>query len=356
MVHAASGREWRGGERQVLLLARALANEPDLHQLVLTSRGGELERRLVAEMLPVRGIPWAIGLDPRALFHLCLLSRPSRSSRPILHAHDSHAVTLSALASRWSGAPLIATRRVDFSLRRPWPWQQATRVIAVSNAVRDVGIADGLDPDRVQVIHSGIDLDAAPAAGGVSFRQRLGLTPNSKLAVNIAALVGHKDHRTLIAAATLLVPRLPDLHWAVAGAGPLRTELLREIASANLTSRVHLLGPISDPMQLLASADVFVMSSRQEGLGTSVMDAMRLGIPVVATRAGGLPELLAGGAGLLCPIENPAALASVVEQVLTQPNEAERLRGAGLVRAQQFSYMRMAAEQVSVYRSVDQYA
>jgi glycosyltransferase involved in cell wall biosynthesis len=85
---------------------------------------------------------------------------------------------------------------------------------------------------------------------------------------------------------------------------------------------VHLLGHIPDPACLVADADLFVMSSREEGLGTSVLDAMAIGIPVASTTAGGLPEMLQDGAGVLAPPGDAAALAGAIARLLTEPGLA----------------------------------
>jgi len=350
IIHVASGREWRGGQRQVLLLARALSREGDLSQTVITSRHSELERRLRSAGLSVESVPWSAGLDPRVILPLIRVTRGS--VRPILHAHDSHALALAALCARWTGAALVATRRVDFALRRPWPWRQANRVIAISHAVREVLIGSGVAPDRISVIHSGIDLQATMETQPLNIRESLGLGGNCRIAVNVAALVGHKDHHTLVETARLLRPRLPHLHWVVAGEGPLRREIEAQVAEAGLTGVVHLLGTIPDGVSLIADADVFVMSSSEEGLGTSVLDAMALGVPVVTTDAGGLPEIVGTQAGVICSKGRPDQIAAAVERILADPVERDRLRTAGRHRTAIFSDERMASEHLPVYRSL----
>jgi glycosyltransferase involved in cell wall biosynthesis len=171
------------------------------------------------------------------------------------------------------------------------------------------------------------------------------------IAANVAALVGHKDHATLLRAAAALRDRHPGLHWVVAGEGPLRKEIEHRRDKLRLSSHVHLLGHIPEPVRLIADADVYVMSSSQEGLGTSVLDAMARGIPVAATAAGGLPELLSDGAGLLVAKGDFSALADAVNRILTD----QALRRALIDRANhavnRFTAGRMAADALSVYRS-----
>jgi glycosyltransferase involved in cell wall biosynthesis len=347
-VHVASGREWRGGQRQVWLLARELARLGGVEQVVVTGEGGELARRLAGDGVAVHPVHWTAGLDPRVLPAVIAEIRAGGS---VLHAHDAHAVTLAGISSWLTRRPLVATRRVDFPLRHPVVWKRARRVIAISGAVRDVLLTDGIPADRITVIPSGISLDDTRAPAPLGIRSRLGLGPDAMIAVNVAALVGHKDHATLLRAAEALRDRHPGLHWVVAGEGPLRKEIEHRRDELRLSSRVHLLGHIPEPVRLIADADVYVMSSNQEGLGTSVLDAMARGIPVAATAAGGLLELLSDGAGLLVARGDFSALADAVNRILTD----QALRRALIDRANhavnRFTAGRMAADALSVYRS-----
>ncbi len=348
IVHVASGREWRGGQNQVWLLARALARL-DVPQVVVTGAGSLLASRLEASGVPVRAVPWRGALDPRVL----LAARAeSRDGLRVLHAHDAHALTLAGAAARLTGAPLVVTRRVDFHLRRRFFWARADRVIAISHAVERVLVSDGIPADRITVVHSGIALEEVRAVSPLGIRARLGLAPGTPLAVNVAALVGHKDQATLIAAAAHARDTFPTLHWVVAGEGDLRDILGREISSRGLDDRVHMVGQIPDGRALIADADVFVMSSREEGLGTSVLDALALGIPVAATRAGGIPEILDGGAGLLVEVGDAAGLGHAVVSLLTDTALRERILSAAQQVVESWSDTRMAESVLEVYRSV----
>jgi glycosyltransferase involved in cell wall biosynthesis len=348
VVHVASGREWRGGQRQVWLLARALERAGGIRQVVVTGEGSELAGRLRAAGVPTRGVTWRAGLDPRVL--PALLSE-LRSTATLVHAHDGHALTLAGVAAWRAGAPLVVTRRVDFPLRRRGCWARADRVIAISQAVADVLRRDGIDPARIVVVHSGIDLADTVAAAPLGVRTRLGLPSDALIAVSVGALVPHKDHATLLRAAALLREPCPALHWVIAGDGPLRSELERLLDDLGVRSHVHLLGHIADPVRVVADADVFVMSSREEGLGTSVLDAMARGIPVASTSAGGLPEMLKDGAGLLVRPGDPAALAEAVARLVADPGLRETLVRCARTAVQAFSAERMAGALRSVYRS-----
>ena len=294
-----------------------------MEQRLVTKRGSELARRATQDGVAVREVPWGPALDPRALWRLY---REVAGWQPdLVHAHDSHALLLADWARRLAGRTartpaLVGTRRVDFHVRRSSAWLRAARVIAISAAVKGVLMADGVPERDISVVPSGVDPDEVrrSAACPLDIRGRLGLAAGTPLAVNVAALVGHKDHHTLVRAARAARAARPDLHWAVAGEGELRRSVEREIARAGLGHCVHLLGYVADADALIREADVFVMSSKQEGLGSVVLHALALGRPVVATRGGGLPEIVPPEC--LVPVGDAEALAHKVVAALDHPS------------------------------------
>jgi len=315
-----AGREWRGGQTQVRLLARELARQPDVEQRLVTKRDGELAHRSTADGIHVIGVAWTISLDPRALVGLL---RTVRSFRPeIIHAHDSHALRLALVARKLAArqrSRVVAYRLVDYPIRRGGIWFRADHIVAVSGAVRGVLLAAGVPAERVSVIPPGVDPEGTQSAAERPFdvRRRLGLQTGTRVAVNVGALVEQKDQLTLVRAAYLAREREPDLHWVIAGEGKQRAALEAEISRFGLGDRVHLLGHIDGAGPLLADADVFVLSSKAEGLPNVVLEALALGRPVVATRAGGTPEVLPPGA--LVNVGDADALAQKVAQALHSP-------------------------------------
>jgi len=341
-----AGREWRGGQNQVRLLTRELRRHPEVDQLLVTRDTGPLAARARVEGVPVTGVTWDMGLDPRAWWGLV---RAGRGWRPdIIHVHESHALSLAVWARRWIRPTprIVAHRRVDFHIRPHGHWFAADAIVAVSDAVRRVLMADGVDGSRVSVIADGIDPDevrtAADAPPARRFRAELGVADRAPLAVNVAALVGHKDQATLIRAAAAARALRPDLHWAIAGEGPLRPSLLALVESLGLTDRVHLLGYVTEVDALIRQASVFVMSSREEGLGSVVLHALALGTPVVATAAGGLPELVP--AEQLVPVGDAARLAQRVVHMLDRPMRP--------TLPNRFTAAAMAESVVALYRTL----
>jgi L-malate glycosyltransferase len=239
---------------------------------------------------------------------------------------------------------------VAFPVRHPFFWRRACHVIAISTAVRDVLLQAGIRPEGVTVVPSALDPDVSECSG-LDVRATLGLPASARLAVQLAALTPEKDQGTFIAAASHLVRDLPDLHWVIVGEGPCRAELEQLLVQLDLRNRVHLPGAIDDPHRALRQADVFVLSSVSEGLGSSMLAAMAMGVPIVATRVGGVPDLLKDGSGLLVPPRQPAQLAAEVRRIFIDPSLRARLVATARNQAQKFSVGAMADQVLSVYRS-----
>ena len=347
ILHVASGREWRGGQRQTWLLAREL-QRLGLDQLLLTRRGSELAQRARADGVPVREVTWSMGLDPRAYW---ALRREAQCGPAILHAHDGHAVTLARWASN-ATAPWIATRRNASPLGSPRAWRTAARVVAISDAVRAQLLRDGIAASRIVVVPSGVDLEAIRATRAEDLRAWARVPNGGALLVTVAALTPEKGLLTLIAAFALVLKER-DIRWVVIGDGPMREQLRTVANDPSFHGKLVFAGHHPEPTRLLRDADLFVLTSRSEGLGTSVLDAMALDLPVVATDAGGLAELLAGGGGLLAPVDDPRAVATAIRRFLDEPELRRRCIEAGRATVARYTVQAMAAGMRGVYDSTD---
>jgi len=233
---------------------------------------------------------------------------------------------------------------VDFHIGRFSTWRSADHLIAISRAVQNVLTADGVPATGISVIPDGIDSAEVRRAAErpLDVRGRLGLPPRTPLVVNVAALVDHKDQRTLVRAAGHARATQPDLHWAIAGEGELRGSLAAEIARLGLADRVHLLGYVEEADALIRECNVFVMSSKEEGLGSVILNALALERPVVATAAGGITEILPAAA--LVPVGDAAALARKVVAALDHPSLVPL--------PPQFTAVAMAQGVLALYRSL----
>lgn len=356
ILHLDAHETWGGGQSQAFHLMRGL-NERGYVQELLTPPKSALGMRARDAGLAVFDLPFRAELDPSTTWRVRAAVR--RVSPDLLHAHDPHALTPAALASRLvrTRPAVLAHRRMSRPIRRNpmsrWKWcRGADRVIAVGAGVRAALIAAGVPDARVRVVHSGIPLEP-PRPPRVPLRERIGAESGAPVVMTMAALNRAKDHPTLVAAAGRLLAREDGVRWVVFGEGPLLDELRREVERHGLADRLHYLGFDPGARAHLAEADAFALPTRSEGLGTSVIEAMAGGVPVVASAVGGVPELVRHEeTGLLVPPGDPAALTAALARLLDDPALARRLAEAGRERARDFSIDEMVSRTEAVYRDL----
>jgi glycosyltransferase involved in cell wall biosynthesis len=321
---------------------------------------GELRRR-AAEGLEL------IPMAPRTEMDLTAAWRFSRVIKrlapDVIHAHDPHGVAMASLAlslgssTAQGRAPrLVASRRVDFHLKgnsfSRWKYRQVEAFLAASEAIRQMLVADGVPAERTVTVHEGIDVDHVAAAPPVNVHEAFWLPHQAPVVGNVAALVPHKGQRYLIEAAHLVVQEVPDARFIVLGEGELREHLEKQVHEHHLEKHVLLPGFRTDVLGCIKGFDLFVMSSVTEGLGTSLLDAMACGRPIIATRAGGIPEIVEDGiSGTLVPPRDAAALAAAIVRALKDEGWRRRMGDAGLARVRErFTVDRMVSETAAVYR------
>ena len=355
-LHIDTARTWRGGQNQVLVTVlglRALG-----HRTMLAAHpGGELRQR-AAEGLELIPLAPRTEMDLAAAWRLARLVK--RLGPQVLHAHDSHAVAMAAIALSMSTMrtkpPLIAARRVDFHIRGSalsrWKYRQVDCFICVSDAIRRMLLDDGVPADRVVTVNEGIDLERVAAAPAVNLHEELWLPHHAPIVGNVAALVPHKGQRYLIEAAHLVVQRIPDARFVILGEGELREHLEHLVREHHLEKHVLLPGFRTDVVGCIKGFDLFVMSSVTEGLGTSLLDAMACRKAIVATRAGGIPEVVDHGqTGLLVEPRDPRQMADAIVRLVEDQALRTRMADAGYARVRQrFTVERMVAETARVYR------
>lgn len=341
IVHVASGREWRGGQKQTWLLTREL-QRAGVDQVLVTQGGSELARRAQADGVPVREVAWTMGLDPRAWW---AARQEAHRAPAILHAHDGHAVTV----ARWAAgsSPWIVTRRNSSPLRDPAGWRGAARVVAISGAVRRQLVADGIPEERIALVPSGVDAAAIRATPHQDLRTWAGVPNGGALIVTVAAVTQEKGLDYIDLAVETLEAEGRDFRWVVVGDGPERTFHARRSPGLLAFPGHH-----PDPVRLLRGADLFVLPSLSEGLGTSVLDAMALDVPVVTSDAGGLPELVGTDAGLVVPRADGIALARAIARMLDDQELRRRSIEGGRRTVERYSVAGMAEGMRSVYDSV----
>ncbi|MEQ9366445.1 MAG: glycosyltransferase [Leptospirales bacterium] len=372
VLHLNTAKTWRGGERQVWFLAQGL-KERGLTQWVVGRPGGELEERCRAADVPFHGVAMRGEWDLLAVRRLRQFIREHRLN--ILHTHTSRAHGLGLMAA--AGTPeckLVVSRRVDFPASKNWLSRRKylssriARYIAVSENVKRVLLADGVPAERIDIAYSGIDLtrfetlrgEAAAASEGnrAALRSEFGLgasKPRPIVIGNVAALVDHKDQATLLdALAGISATGAPEFRCLIFGEGELRDQLESRARELDiLNRRVFFAGfrdGIDDAYRLF---DIFVMSSKEEGLGTAVLDAMGFGLPVAATAGGGIPEMIVDGeGGYLSPVGDAAKLGRDLRTLIESPDLRERFGAYNRERVKRFSHQTTCEDTLKIYRDV----
>ncbi len=360
-LHVDTARTWRGGQNQVLLTVNGLRSIG--HRAALVAHpDGELRQR-AAEGLDLIPIAPRTEMDLSAAWKF---SRIIKELAPdVIHAHDPHGVAMASLAlsigstsAKGRTPALVASRRVDFHLQgnsfSRWKYRQVDCFIAASEAIRQMLVGDGAPADRTVTVHEGIDVEHVLAAPPVNVHEAFWLPHGSPVVGNVAALVPHKGQRYLIDAAHLVVQQVPDARFVILGEGELREHLEKQVHEHHLEKHVLLPGFRTDVLGCIKNFDLFVMSSVTEGLGTSLLDAMGCSRPIIATRAGGIPEIVEDEVnGLLVPVRDHHALADAIVRALKDAELRKRMGDAGLARVnERFTVERMVSETADVYRRI----
>lgn len=318
---------------------------------VATPLSGVLAKRLQQDHLVVQPLSVRNHLDARAGWRLRRMVRKEHYDLVHFHTARAHALSpwLHALPVR-----RLVTRRMDYPIKTGWFSQflygrQVDMVIAISSSVATALATAPIPDSALRVIPSGVDTKQflPTATQRATIRRQYGLSEASTVVLMAGALVKRKSPHTLIEAAAQLHSRrqqdqhakqagqaLPPL-YLICGEGPLRQELEGHVRALGLASVFRFAGFCGDLPAHLAAADIFVHTPVWEGLGVAVIEALAAGLPVVASRVGGIPELITDGeTGLLIPAQDPSALSNALLQYLRRPDWARTLgvRGQAKVR------------------------
>lgn len=272
--------------------------------------------------------------------------------------HDSHAHAVGVFGSKLARvARRIVSRRVEFHRKGLSALKYrfgVDRYVAVSDAVRDILIEDGVAAERVAVVHDGVDPGRFDGGDGARVRKELGVPANAPLVGTVAHFSENKSLETLVRAAGRILDGVPSVYILLLGDGERRPMLASEREASPARDRILMPGFRENVGDFLAAFDLFVMPSRTEGLCSSILDAFAQRVPVVATRAGGIPELVEHErSGLLCEPEQPDKLADNVIRLLTDHGLARRMSEtayAGL--RSRFTHDAMVEGTLQVYRDV----
>jgi glycosyltransferase involved in cell wall biosynthesis len=356
VVHLETGRHLYGGARQVLLLLRGLKGRGIGTTLVCTA-GSAVAAEAAGQGLDVRELAMGGDLDWRFTGRF---EGQLRELRPdLVHVHSRRGADwFGGIAARRARVPAVVTRRVDspeVRLKAALKYRRYERVIAISAAIRDQLIAAGVAAARITLIRSAVDPERlAPAWSRERLAREFALDPRCELVGCIAQLIPRKGHELLLEAWQTVARDCPGARLLLFGQGPLESRLRRVIRAAGLESSVILAGYRPDLAAFLGRLDLVAHPALAEGLGLAVLEAQAAGVPVVAFRAGGVPEIVADGrTGFLVHAGDVPALAVALISLLQDAGRRRVFGEAARARvAREFRVTDMVAAHLTLYNYV----
>jgi glycosyltransferase involved in cell wall biosynthesis len=346
IAHITGELGFSGGEVQLLSLASGLAKRGH-RNLILCPRASRVAEVARDTGLETRAVWLRSEWSPRNVWGVRAQLRKPRPD--LVFLHTGRANWIGGLAVSGLGLPAISIRRMDRpvkrNLRTRWVYHSVVRrVVAISAAVRHCLLDAGVSKQKIRVIHSAVDAGSQiPQRERSEVRAQLGIPDGTVCLLAIAALVPRKGLSVLIDTAAELRGRGVSVSVRIAGDGPERAALERQVARLGLEDGVGFLGRREDVPDLIGACDVVVVPSHREGLGVAALEAMAGERPVVAASVGGLPEAVVDGwTGVLVPAGDCSALANAIAALCADPLLRERMGRAGRQRAvAEFSVERM---------------
>lgn len=385
ILHVVAAGEFGGAEAQILALTRGLQATGETTVTVATYYEGEFSKRLREASITTHVLHSRNPLgDVRTLRDLAKTVQPD-----LIHTHGVRASLAGRLVGYALHIPVITTVHSDLYYDYASPVKRnlmmqlerrtrhlSRRVIAVSGALKEVLVARGYEVQKITVVRNGLDVETALAKlkaaelRPVELRRTLGLSPQAQLLLCVARLHPVKGHDFLLRAfANVKQDPNRSLHLVLVGDGAQRDALITRATELSLyghddsamdqhemhraLQRVHFLGERHDVFALLLEANAFVLTSQMEALGIAPLEAMLAGLPVIATRVGGMQEIVFEGeeaTGILVPYADVDALTRAIEQLFADPALRKRMGTFGQRHVlQSFTQKRMVEETLSVY-------
>jgi glycosyltransferase involved in cell wall biosynthesis len=355
VLHTESSTGWGGQENRTLQEAIQMRKR-GVDMFFACRRGAKLGQRARDLGFPVDELPMRNSFDPISIIGLARVLRRLRVD--VVNTHSGRDTLLAGIAARLipNRPRIVRTRHLILPITSKATYSVLPdHVVCVSHAVQEYLASAGVPADMLSTVPTGVDTARFdPAATEATLRTELGIAADVPLIGTVAILRMKKGYQDLIAAIPRVLATVPDAHFVFAGNGPQRENIERALTEANVNDRVHLLGLRSDIPQVLKSLDVFVLPTHQEALGTSYIEAQAMGVPVIGTRVGGVPDtMIEGETGLLVPPHDPPALADAIIALAGDRELRQRMSAAGRRWVlEEYTVERMAERMHALYERV----
>ena len=251
-------------------------------------------------------------------------------------------------------------RRAEFNIGKNilsrWKYRNAAvdRIVAISESVQKVLRENGVSKETINIIYSCIDRNKFDTLNrDPTIRAKWNIPQDSILIGMIAAFDNYKDYPTFLKAASLALGNRPDLYFLAIGEGELKESMQELAQELNIADRVIFTGFQPEIEKILSSLDIFVLASKKEGLGTSILEAMAAGVPVIGTASGGIPELIKDGEnGLLVPSSHPGKLKDAILKLANSPELRSQIAERGKATAQKFDKEVMISKYIELIQEL----
>jgi glycosyltransferase involved in cell wall biosynthesis len=359
VLHISSEASWRGGEQQIMYLVEE-SRKLGVNAMVACRKGSKVEEYCRNNNLPFYTLPFSSAYDLRTALGIKRLCK--KLNVDLIQTHTSKSHTLSVIAGVLGlDVPQILTRRVDFAVKDNWfsrfkyNYRKIKKVICISETILEITKRDIKDVSKLTMIHSGVDTYKFGAHRNSDWlRQKYNLERDIRIVGNTSAISDQKDYPTFIGVVEEVLNRgIPNVQFFIVGDGPDRESVENLVKERGLEHKVILTGFVTNIQEVLPSLDIFLFTSKTEGLGTSILDAMAAGVPIVTTNAGGIPEMITHGKnGLMYDVKDVSSLADGLIEVLNNPERGKQLAVEAFETVEDFSKEKTARRTVEVYREI----
>ena len=359
VLHLSSEKTWRGGEQQIAYLVEEL-QILGVENVVASKKGSVFEQYAVKSGLTNYSFSFKNSVDIGTALRLKKLA--GAINPDIIHAHTSKGHGIIAIAGALGlRSSIVLSRRVDFELKKSgfsnWKYNlpQIKKILCVSDEIKRMVQKSIKNPDRAVTVYSGVKLNRFKNINHQNYlKNRFQLPHDSFLIGNTSAIADHKDYFTFVDTAKKIVEaRTENVFFFIIGDGPMREEIKSYVKDTNLEKRVFFTGFIDNIPEVLQELDVFLMTSKTEGLGTSVLDAFASGLTVVSTNGGGLKETVHHNeTGLLANVGDSGTLAKYVIELMNDSEQKNRLTQTALTFVQKFSKQNTAKKTYQIYQDL----
>jgi L-malate glycosyltransferase len=358
ILHIDTEKYWRGGQQQVFYLHKTLV-EKGFNSHLVCNKSSELKNKCVNDSIPYFEQKMRGEIDVLAAYKISRLCRKEKID--IIQAHSAHALSIGLLTKYFYTSPkLIGVRRVDFPINKNFFSQlkynskRIDKIVCISDYIKNVMISDGIKEEMLVTIRSGADIykyrNVVPEA---NFKEKLGIGSDQFVLGTVAAFAGHKDYPNLLRAFKIVKEKKTNIKLCLVGDGPLKDDMMQFTKELKINDDVVFAGFRKDVGEFLHSFDIFILASKKEGLGTSIIDALSVGLPIITTNSGGIPELISNrNNGILVERRNPNQLAEAIIELIENPELRKNLGDEGIKSAKNFSIENTVINNIALYKDL----